>query len=520
MATGPAQLWRSVAQAARAWLTARQVPPADAVLLLPFADLLAPARRALADAGGWLPRLHTPRTLATALGPPRPLAAGRVTGDGAIDRATARDLLRDHAWAAAWLQRDPRAFDAALQRLVQTAHALRAAANAQRPHARAAWWQKARQQVSGIGGVGATHRQLLRAAIEWCAIDDAADTDRLFSHRPAAWIALTIGGQDELALSVLREAASSGVPVLQLSADPPADDPFADWPEQCAFELEIAGDAEDEALATAWQLAQQVRAGVTPVALVVQDRALVRRVRALLERQQIDVADETGWSLATTRAGAHAVAALRAARASGRPDDVLDWLKADLPAAASDELSALETLWRGSRVKDLGLCARAEALWRRERTRLDEFARPSTRPIGQWLHAFDALLFGAEHSAARRGDAAAAQLRRALRLREQDRLGWSDPAAPRWRMEEFAAWVDAALEEAVYLPPPAQQAAPVIVTPLSRAIGREFAVAVLPGADETRLGLLPPDDGLLDEPLRRALGLPDRAARQRRAALS
>ena len=519
-ATRPAQLWRSVAQAVRTWLAVRRVAPADAVLLLPFADLLAPARRALAEAGGWLPRVHTPRTLATALGPPRPLVAGRVTGDGAIDRATARDLLHSHSWAVAWLQRDPRAFDAALQRLVRTAHALRAAAIAQPPHARAAWWQKARQQVSGSGGVGATHRQLLRAAIEWCAIDDAADTDRLFSHRPAAWITLTIGGQDELALSLLREAAARGVPVLQLSADPQADDPFADWPDHCTFELEVAGDAEDEALATAWQLAQQVRAGATPVALVVQDRALVRRVRALLERQQIDVADETGWSLATTRAGAHAAAALRAARASGRPDDALDWLKADLPAAASDELSALETLWRGSRVKDLDLRARAEALWRRERTRLDAFAEPSSRPIGQWLHALDALLFGAEHSAARRDDAAAAQLRRALHLRVQDRAGWWDPAGPRWRMEAFAAWVDAALEEAVYLPPPALQAAPVIVTPLSRAIGREFAAAVLPGADETRLGLLPPDDGLLDEPLRRALGLPDRAARQRRAALS
>ena len=49
---------------------------------------------------------------------------------------------------------------------------------------------------------------------------------------------------------------------------------------------------------------QQVRAGATPVALVAQDRVLVRRVRALLERMQIDLIDETGWTLSTTRAAA------------------------------------------------------------------------------------------------------------------------------------------------------------------------------------------------------------------------
>ena len=72
-------------------------------------------------------------------------------------------------------------------------------------------------------------------------------------------------------------------------------------------------------MATAWQIAQQVHGGATPVALVAQDRALVRRVRALLERLHIEVVDETGWSLATTRAGAHATAALRAARAADSP---------------------------------------------------------------------------------------------------------------------------------------------------------------------------------------------------------
>ena len=520
-ATRPDELWRSLAEAVHLWLAQREVAAEDTVLLLPFAELLTPARRALARVGGWMPRVHTPRTLAAALGAPLRHAAGALSGVAAIDRAAARDLLRAHAWADAWWRRDPRAFDAALTRLVRSAHALRTAAIARPPNERAAWWQSARQQVVGASGPGATHRLMLRAAIEWCAIDDSADTDRLFDHRAAAWIALTLGGEDPLASNLLRHAASQGVPVLQLSADPAAPDPFDDWPEQCHVEVEVADDAESEAQAAAWQVARQVRAGVTPVALVAQDRALVRRVRALLERLQIDVVDETGWALATTRAGAHACAALRAARANARPDDVLDWLKADLGESAADELAALERIWRGARLRDAKQRARADALWQRERSRIEAFAQPPQRALGRWLRAFDHLLFGAA-TERWHDDAAAQQLRRALRLNDPGAHGpaWADASSSTWTLEEFTAWVDATLEESAFVPPAGEHAAAVVVTPLSRAIGRDFALAVLPGADQQRLGPLPPETGLLDEATRRALGLPDRAASQRRAALS
>ena len=519
-ATRPVQLWRSVADATRRWLDQRHARAADAVLLLPFAELLGPARRALARTGAWLPRVHTPRTLAAALGPPVPHAAEELTGDAAIDRATARELLRGHGWASAWLQRDPRAFDAALLRLMRSAQVLRQAALSQPPGERAAWWQSARQRVSGSGGVGATHRLMLRAAIEWAALSDSADTDRLFEHRPAALIVVTLGGEDALALNVLRHVAAHGVPALQLSADPASLDPFDDWPEQCAFEIELADDAEAEAMAAAWQVAQHVRNGATPVALVAQDRAVVRRVRALLERLHIDVDDETGWSLATTRAGSHASAALKAVRAAERSDEVLDWLKADLGDEGADELATLERLWRGARVSDAGLRARADALWQRERVRLEAFARPSQRPLAHWLQAFDTLLFGAAHSAAWREDAAAVQLRHALRLHEANPGAWSAAIASPWSLDEFGAWVDGTLEEAAFVPPATAPVASVVVTPLSRAVGRDFAVAVVPAADEQRLGSLPPDPTLLDEALRRALGLPGRTARQQRAALS
>jgi ATP-dependent helicase/nuclease subunit B len=344
----------------------------------------------------------------------------------------------------------------------------------------------------------------------------------LYAHRPAAWVVVQMGGEDPLAVGLLQHAAEHGVPTLLLAADPAADDPFDDWPERCEFTIEQADDAEAEAMATAARVAEHVRDGLTPIALVAQDRALVRRVRALLERLQIDVADETGWSLVTTRAGAHAMAALRAAGASAASDDVLDWLKSDLNAEQADRLAVLEKVWRGQRVSD-GARAAAEALWQRERARLEAFARPWRRTLGHWLQAFDALLFGAPHGAARRDDAAGVQLRRALRLGEFALPGdaaWAAASGVTWNFDEFTQWVEATLQDASFVPPLSAPSARVVITPLARAIGREFAVAVLPGADELRLGPLPHDPGLLDEPMRRALGLPERAARRRRAALA
>ena len=60
--------------------------------------------------------------------------------------------------------------------------------------------------------------------------------------------------------------------------------------------------------------------GERPVALIAQDRVLVRRVRALLERAGVRIADETGWKLSTTRAGASVMSLLQAARPDASAD--------------------------------------------------------------------------------------------------------------------------------------------------------------------------------------------------------
>jgi len=57
-----------------------------------------------------------------------------------------------------------------------------------------------------------------------------------------------------------------------------------------------ANSLEEEATAAAHQVLQWHRGGVQSIALVALDRLTARRARALLERAQVLVRDETGWS--------------------------------------------------------------------------------------------------------------------------------------------------------------------------------------------------------------------------------
>jgi ATP-dependent helicase/nuclease subunit B len=91
--------------------------------------------------------------------------------------------------------------------------------------------------------------------------------------------------------------------------------------------LHAAQDPEDEAARAAACVLRHLAEGRSPVALAATDRVLTRRIRALLGAQGLRIRDETGWKLSTTRAAAHLMTALRAARHDASTDAVLDWLK-------------------------------------------------------------------------------------------------------------------------------------------------------------------------------------------------
>jgi ATP-dependent helicase/nuclease subunit B len=117
-------------------------------------------------------------------------------------------------------------------------------------------------------------------------------------------------------------------------ADPdPAPAPIADRCEaartRSAPRLRIlaTGSLEQEAGAAASEVEAWLRSGVERIALVALDRLTARRVRALLERADILVADRAGWKLSTTSAAAAVMRWLELAGADFRIRDLLDWLR-------------------------------------------------------------------------------------------------------------------------------------------------------------------------------------------------
>jgi ATP-dependent helicase/nuclease subunit B len=509
-------LWDEVARQSQAWLARHGLPARDAVLLLPFAALLAPARAAWARARGWQPRVETPLTLAASLGPAPLPQAGQCSGDPRLDRLSAGNLLRRQAAGAAWAARDAAGFSHITQAVVDAAQALRQAAFERAPATRGAFWDEARLRVAGgaVLGPAATETMLARVALEWAALGMAPHTESCFGLRPSAWMVLRIGGPEPLSEALLGHA---GTPSLHLWAD--ADDaaPFAAAATEATattVERVLCDDFEAEAQASASAVLQALNAGRTPVALVAQDRELVRRVRALLDRAAVPLTDETGWLLATTRAAASVVALLDAALPQAGPDARLDWLKTWPPALADGgrSLDALEALWRGRRHVHDG--AAAEQLWSRAQAHLQVFTGQASRTLKAWLDLLHQQLAADNSLMALQADAAGVQVLAALTLSPGG--AWLAAAQElRLDLAGFIAWVQETLAQTAFLPEPDADSV-VVLTPLARCFGRPFQHVVLPGADHQHLGTSDMAASLLGEAMAAALSMDHLAARRLR----
>jgi ATP-dependent helicase/nuclease subunit B len=520
--------WDALARRVTEWAAAQRVAPGDAVVLLPFAQLLAPARAAFGRAGAWLPRIETTQTLARSLGPPPRAAASQLCLDASADLLTAARLLEGQAWGREWSRRDPRGLAHAVAAVVDTAQALWRAAAAVAPARREAFWSEARAELAPLAGPGATERLLARVALEWAAFGVEPATDRLFELQPGAWIVLQAGGPDALATALL-DAAPDAVPCLWLLSDPEGTQL---WPEPAGFAapaLAVCDGFEHEAQCAAAQVIAHLQRGEQPVALVAQDRVLVRRVRALLDAAGATLVDETGWTLSTTRAAARVMALLRVAADGAGTDQLFDWLKGvqawpgwrDAPA----RVAALEAECRRRQVARVAALAAlpldgALAAFRDAALALlRRLAAQGRLEAGEWLTRLADALAACGALATLQADEAGRQVLAALRLDvpADVRLAWLEPVgASALDAAGFAAWVDAVFERAIYRPGERHAvAAQVIVAPLAQAIWRPFAAIVLPGADDAQFGTLPAPHPLLGEAELRALGL--LGAEQRRA---
>ena len=511
--------WSAAVASAVRWADEHGVVLRDAVFLVPFAQHLPLARAAWAAMDLWMPRVETTQTLARSIAPVEPPSCDDIRFDAALDTLTARRLLRSQSVFAAWLRRDPRAFDQAARTLAQTAQAIARALAAVPPSQREphrAVGRAALGAVGGSSGVGSTERHLARIAFEWAAATPAAPTDVLFSWRPSAWIVVQAGGVDALTQRLVDEAA---VPALWIDADPPGDDAIHAVAPQARLQVQVCRGFEDEAQRTAAQVLADVAEHGTPVALIAQDRLLARRVRALLARQGVPLRDETGWTLSTTRAAAGVMALLRAASLTATVDEVLDAVKSwpisvvDGTAVAVLEHTLRRQQWsRPVSVNPQRLPAAAAALWALAAQAAKPLRGGGSLTLAAWSQRLSAALQASGLAAALADDEAGQQVLSALHLTGVD--FWA--AHPETlTLADYARWVDAALEQASFVPA-SPEALAVIVIPAARAMLRPFAAVVWPGADEKQLGATPSPHPLLNDAEAEALGLLTAAQRRER----
>lgn len=486
----------------------------DVVVLLPYAALLEPLRQAFVERAGWQPRVETTLTLSASLGPADEPAPGQCSGDAALDRLQAERWLR--AWPAA--AQAERAHAAAL--LADAAGSLTAAAAQQPPARRSAWWDRVQAALPAAGdGPGGLEAALLRAAAAWAAEAPAPHTDALFALQPQAWVVVHLGGADALAMAVLQASRCGGAVV---DLDPEGDDPFAPFVAQAQLRLVQADDFESEAWAAATQVLQALQRGAARVALVALDRALARRIGALLQRAGVEFDDETGRKLSTEAAAGRVLARLRAASAGCSGDDRLDWLKHWPPARARVRaLRALEAAWRGGRNARLSPADRAaaDALWADAQAVLSAWQGERDRSLADWLGLLTRQLHDDGEADELGDDAAGARLLQLLQAPAASAAWQGALRGTRVDLGGFARWLEALCESTTveHTPRPLSR---VVLTPLTRAPGRPFDQVVVAGADRRQLGAPAPDAALIGDALAERIGVPNAAERRRRQRLA
>lgn len=269
---------------------------------------------------------------------------------------------------------------------------------------------------------------------------------------------------------------------------------------------------EAEARAVAGWVAAQLNAGRRDLALIALDRETARRVRALLERMDVLVADETGWTLSTTAAAAVIDRWLECVASDFPHVELLDLLKSPFvlgaPAARQDQVLAFELALRRHGVSQGTADIRRLAL--REFGALPDWlaalfdARQAFEqrraPLAVWLTRLSDSLGTLAARAPLEADAAGAHVLNTLDTLRRDLADDTE----KYGFNEWRRWLNLALESASFID--ASVASPLVLTSLPAARGRLFDAVAVIGADARHLPARPAP-GLFSQATRAQLGL-------------
>ncbi|BBI98872.1 hypothetical protein FGKAn22_05650 [Ferrigenium kumadai] len=282
---------------------------------------------------------------------------------------------------------------------------------------------------------------------------------------------------------------------------------------------------EQEARAATMQVRRWLQEGKRDIAIVAQDRVVARRMRALLERAEVLVADETGWTFATLSVSAVLDRWFTALQSDFYHHDLLDLLKspyifADM--AAGERKSAvyqLEQLLRKhgivSGLEKFIALAEHETDLHRPLARLRQAAilleQGKKQGLGEWLAALIESLRVLGIDTGLQQDDAGQQLLRALEGWQQELEGDEG----RYRFSEWRRWLAQQLDTQTYRDSSIDST--VRFTHLAATRWRAFDAVVLLGCDADHLPSVADGGRWFNDSVRSSLNLPTRgmhAARQ------
>jgi ATP-dependent helicase/nuclease subunit B len=283
--------------------------------------------------------------------------------------------------------------------------------------------------------------------------------------------------------------------------------------------LYAARSLEDEALCGAQTIIDWLAEGKTNLAIVAQDRVVARRIRALLERAQVFVADETGWKLSTTRAAAAIAAWFEVVAARAETVALLDLLKspflfADVADKAAQVMAIEHALRRANVLGGWDAVTAAMAGAEQARDSLRRIARQAglfagRKNLSEWIAATSAMLEDLGMRASLMNDAAGAQVVAMMEAIEQQ----CRELEQTFSFAEWRAFVNLQLEATPFVPPGRDNR--VVMLPLNGAHLRTFDAVLMVGADADHLPSRPTETLFFANAVRRELGLSTREGLQR-----
>ncbi|MHB1143476.1 MAG: PD-(D/E)XK nuclease family protein [Thiobacillus sp.] len=287
-------------------------------------------------------------------------------------------------------------------------------------------------------------------------------------------------------------------------------------PLQARITLAPAPHLEAEARAVATWVATQLNDGKRDLALLALDRETARRVRALLERMDVLVADETGWTLSTAAAAAVIDRWLECVASDFPHVELLDLLKSPFVlgelAARQDQVLQFELALRRHGVSqgmaDMLRLAHSEFAARPAwLTALFDARRGFEQrraPLAVWLARLTDSLARLGAVAPLKADAAGASVLETLDTLRRDLAEDGE----KYGFGEWRRWLNLALESSSFIDE--SVASPIVLTSLPAARGRLFDAVAVIGADARHLPARPAP-GLFSQATRAQLGLPTAA---------